>query len=395
VSFTLKQDNQSVVGLVDDFLHTAIDRLVSDIHLEPMYDQLRMRFRIDGVLFDQKAIPEEFMLQVIARLKVLAHMNTAKKRVPQDGKFQVSISPSPALQKIDVRVSTFPSLYGEKVVIRILDHRTHTISLDNLGFAVDTLQSFKQLILRSSGLLLVTGPTGSGKTTTLYAALALLNNPEKNIVTLEDPIEYSLQGITQAQINPGAGFTFETGIRSVLRQDPDILMVGEIRDKQTARIAIEAALTGHLVLSTLHTNDAPSAVMRLMDMGIEPFLINAALIGVLAQRLSRKICIRCRTIVLPTEQEQQLVNRLKIKNESLYQGKGCDTCNHLGYKGRTGIFELLPISSSLRSLIVKQPVFDAIYAQAKTDGMRILLHDGIQKVKNGIISLPEYARVVM
>jgi len=391
----LKENNQSVVGLVDDLLHAAINRLVSDIHLEPMYDQLRVRFRIDGVLLDQKAIPQELMSQVIARLKVLAHMDITKKRVPQDGKFQVSISSSSALQKIDVRVSTFPSLYGEKMVIRILDYRTHTISLDNLGFAVDTLRSFKQLILRSNGLLLVTGPTGSGKTTTLYAALALLNNPEKNIVTLEDPIEYSLKGITQAQINPGVGFTFESGIRSVLRQDPDILMVGEIRDKQTARIAIEAALTGHLVLSTLHTNDAPSAVMRLMDMGIEPFLINAALIGVLAQRLSRKICTECRTIVLPKEQERQLVNRLKIKNESLYQGKGCDTCNHLGYKGRTGIFELLPISSSLRLLIVKQPVFDAIYAQAQTDGMRTLLHDGIQKVRDGIISLPEYARVIM
>ncbi len=390
----LKQDNQSVVGLVDDLLHIAINRLVSDIHLEPMYDQLRVRFRIDGVLLDQKAISQELILQVIARLKVLAHMNIAKKRVPQDGKFQVPISSSPALQKIDVRVSTFPSLYGEKMVIRILDHRTHTILLDNLGFAADILQGFKQLILRSSGLLLVTGPTGSGKTTTLYAALALLNSPEKNIVTLEDPIEYSLKGITQAQINPGAGFTFESGIRSVLRQDPDILMVGEIRDKQTARIAIEAALTGHLVLSTLHTNDAPSAVMRLMDMGIEPFLINAALIGVLAQQLSRKICTECRTIVLPTEQEQQLVDRLQIKSD-LHQGKGCNACNHLGYKGRIGIFELLPISSSLRSLIVKQPVFDAIYAQAQADGMQTLLHDGRQKVKDGVISLPECARVIM
>ena len=389
----LKQEDQSVVQLVDDLLHAAINRFVSDIHLEPMHDQLRVRFRIDGVLFDQKAISHVPMSQVIARLKVLAHINIAKKRVPQDGKFQVSLPAASASQKIDVRVSTFPSLWGEKVVVRILDHRTHTISLDNLGFADDTLQHFKQLILRQNGLLLVTGPTGSGKTTTLYAALALLNNPEKNIVTLEDPIEYSLRGITQAQINPGVGFTFESGIRSVLRQDPDVLMIGEIRDKQTARIAIEAALTGHLVLSTLHTNDAPSAVMRLMDMGIEPFLINAALIGVLAQQLSRKICTECRTIVLPTEQEQQLVDRLQIKSD-LYQGKGCNACNHLGYKGRTGIFELLSISSSLRSLIVKQPVFDAIYAQAQADGMQTLLHDSRQKVKDGVISLPECARVI-
>ena len=390
----LKQKDQSVVQLVDDLLQAAINRFVSDIHLEPMHDQLRVRFRIDGVLFDQKVISQVPILQVIARLKVLAHMNIAKKRVPQDGKFQVSLPAASASQKIDVRVSTFPSLWGEKMVIRILDHRTHTISLDNLGFADDTLRQFKQLILRPNGLLLVTGPTGSGKTTTLYAALALLNSPEKNIVTLEDPIEYSLQGITQAQINPGVGFTFESGIRSVLRQDPDVLMIGEIRDKQTARIAIEAALTGHLVLSTLHTNDAPSAVMRLMDMGIEPFLINAALIGVLAQQLSRKICTECRTIVLPTEQEQQLVDRLQIKSD-LHQGKGCNACNHLGYKGRIGIFELLPISSSLRSLIVKQPVFDAIYAQAQADGMQTLLHDGRQKVKDGVISLPECARVII
>ncbi len=389
----LKQEDQSVVQLVDDLLHAAINRFVSDIHLEPMHDQLRVRFRIDGVLFDQKAISHVPMSQVIARLKVLAHINIAKKRVPQDGKFQVSLPAASASQKIDVRVSTFPSLWGEKVVVRILDHRTHTISLDNLGFADDTLEHFKQLILRPNGLLLVAGATGSGKTTTLYAALALLNSPEKNIVTLEDPIEYSLQGITQAQINPGVGFTFESGIRSVLRQDPDVLMIGEIRDKQTARIAIEAALTGHLVLSTLHTNDAPSAVMRLMDMGIEPFLINAALIGVLAQQLSRKICTECRTIVLPTEQEQQLVDRLQIKSD-LYQGKGCNACNHLGYKGRTGIFELLSISSSLRSLIVKQPVFDAIYAQAQADGMQTLLHDSRQKVKDGVISLPECARVI-
>jgi type II secretory ATPase GspE/PulE/Tfp pilus assembly ATPase PilB-like protein len=317
-------------------------------------------------------------------------MNIAKKRIPQDGKFQVSFSSS-TMQKIDVRVSTFPSLYGEKMVVRILDHRMHTVSLDNLGFEDNVLQEFKQLISRPNGLLLVTGPTGSGKTTTLYAALVLLNDPEKNIVTLEDPIEYSLQGITQAQINPGVGFTFESGIRSVLRQDPDILMIGEIRDKQTARIAIEAALTGHLVLSTLHTNDAPSAVMRLMDMGIEPFLINAALIGVLAQRLARKICPMCRVMII--ESDKQLLDRLQITHE-VYQGNGCNSCDQLGYKGRVGIFEFLPISTSLRSLIVKQPIFDTIYSQARVDGMRTLSHDGKNKAEDGIISLTEYLRVI-
>ncbi|MGB8366902.1 MAG: GspE/PulE family protein [Candidatus Babeliales bacterium] len=381
---------QEAVQVVDNLLHEAINRLVSDIHLEPMYDQLRVRFRIDGVLLDQTSINQSLMLQVISRLKVLAHMNIAKKRIPQDGKFQVSFSSS-TMQKIDVRVSTFPSLYGEKMVVRILDHRMHTVSLDNLGFEDNVLQKFKQLISRPNGLLLVTGPTGSGKTTTLYAALVLLNDPEKNIVTLEDPIEYSLQGITQAQINPGVGFTFESGIRSVLRQDPDILMIGEIRDKQTARIAIEAALTGHLVLSTLHTNDAPSAVMRLMDMGIEPFLINAALIGVLAQRLARKICPMCRVMII--ESDKQLLDRLQITHE-VYQGNGCNSCDQLGYKGRVGIFELLPISTSLRSLIVKQPIFDTIYSQARVDGMRTLSHDGKNKAEDGIISLTEYLRVI-
>ncbi len=388
---SIPTQDRAAVQLIDDLLHIAINRFVSDIHLEPLQDQLRVRFRVDGVLVDQKAIQQSLMTQAISRLKVLAHMDIAKKRIPQDGKFQVSLPGVLSSQKIDVRVSTFPSLYGEKVVVRILDHRMNTISLDNLGLDNDVLRDFKQLILRPNGLLLVTGPTGSGKTTTLYAALALLNSPEKNIVTLEDPIEYSLQGITQAQINPSVGFTFESGIRSVLRQDPDVLMIGEIRDKQTARVAIEAALTGHLVLSTLHTNDAPSAVMRLMEMGIEPFLINAALIGVLAQRLARKICVECRVVMM--NQDKQVLNQLQISGE-VYQGNGCNICNSLGFKGRIGIFELLSISSSLRSLIIKQPIFDAIYSQSRSDGMRTLSHDGRQKVMDGIISLTEYLRVV-
>jgi len=383
--------DKGTIPLVESFLQKAIACNASDVHLEPMSDRLRVRFRIDGVLIDQEAITKQFISHIITRLKVLACIDIAQKRIPQDGKFHVTVES----QSIDLRVSTFPTIYGEKVVIRILDKAVHTMSLDNLGLHSTILEKFKELIYRSSGLFLVTGPTGSGKTTTLYALLSILNTPEKNIMTLEDPVEYSIDGIVQTQINPAAGFSFGVGIRSLLRQDPDILMVGEIRDTQTARIAIEAALTGHLVLSTLHTNDAPSAIIRLMDMGIEPFLINASLTGVLAQRLARTICSQCCSVGKFTEQERSLVNRLGVSVDIVYTGLGCDHCNHVGYKGRTGIFELLSVSSGLRSLIVQQPIFDLLYARARDDGMSRLVDDGIQKVSNGTISLSECARALL
>ena len=381
---------KSVIELVDTLLHNAIAQSASDIHLEPTDQHLRIRSRIDGVLYDQKVIEHADMAQVLSRLKVLARMNIAEKRLPQDGKFGITVDNKP----IDLRVSTFPTFFGEKMVVRILDRAAYAMSLGQLGFAPDMLETLVQLLHNPNGLLLVTGPTGSGKTTTLYAALSALHSSEKNIVTLEDPVEYNLEGITQGQINPDAGFTFEKGIRSVLRQDPDILMVGEIRDKQTARIAIEAALTGHVVLSTLHTNDAPSAIMRLMDMGIEPFLINASLIGVLAKRLVRKICTACKKNVEPTQEELAFCQKLGLSDTQLYAGAGCAACNGLGYKGRTGVFELLTVTSPLRSLIVNQPVFDAIYAQVRDDGMYTLLQDGVRKVQDGEIALCELARIV-
>lgn len=381
---------KSVVALVDALLHAAISSGVSDIHLEPMSDKLRVRFRVDGVLQDQKEIDQSCMPQVISRLKVLALMNIAQKRAPQDGTFTMSVNGKP----IDLRVSTFPSFFGEKMVVRILDRNAQMIALDQLGFCAPMLEQFKALLNRPNGFLLVTGPTGAGKTTTLYAALSALHTSEKNIVTLEDPIEYHLDGVTQGQINPQAGFTFEHGIRSVLRQDPDVLLVGEIRDKQTAKIAIEAALTGHVVLSTLHTNDAASAIMRLMDMGIEPYLINAAVSGVLAQRLVRKLCNGCKESYSPNDHERVQLNKLNIKAEKLYRAKGCAQCNNHGYKGRTGIFELLTMTQALRTLIVQQPSFDAIHAQAIADGLSILGVDGGQKVRDGVISLDELVRVV-
>lgn len=380
----------SVVAFVDELLEKAVSQGASDIHLESTEAGLRIRFRIDGVLYDQEMLDRSLMAQVISRLKVLANINSAEKRIPQDGKFLIPT----AQQAIDVRVSTFPSVHGEKMVLRILDRQRNQISLEQLGMQESMLQQFKTVLGSSSGFFLVTGPTGSGKTTTLYSALSALHSPEKNIVTLEDPVEYYVAGVTQGQIRPEAGFTFEKGIRALLRQDPDVLMVGEIRDTQTAQVALQAALTGHLVLSTLHTNDAPSAIMRLMDMGIEPFLINAAVTGVLAQRLARTLCTSCRVQDTPTEQERQLLERFGLPTQETFHAPGCDACMQLGYKGRTGIFELMPMSNQLRALIVKQPNIDAIYAQAHADGMCTLLQDGSDKVKQGRISVLELARAV-
>lgn len=379
-----------VIRMVDTLLAHAIMRAASDIHFEPMAQKLRIRLRIDGVLYDHEPVDLQIMQQILARLKVLANINIAEKRIPQDGKFRILSDGN----EIDLRVSTFPTLYGEKIVVRILDRADHTMSLDKLGFDPVMNATIKDIITKASGFFLVSGPTGSGKTTTLYAALSALNSPEKNIITLEDPVEYFVPGITQGQIHPDAGFTFEKGIRSLLRQDPDIVMVGEIRDKQTARIAIEAALTGHLVFSTVHTNDAPSVVMRLMDMGIEPFLINAAITGVLAQRLARKICCACKIERAPTEQELALLKKIGASMQKLNAGTGCQECLGLGYKGRIGIFELLSMSNQLRALIVQYPSFEEIHKQARQNGMQTLLQDGISKVERGIISLQELMRVV-
>ncbi|MDR3647060.1 MAG: GspE/PulE family protein [Candidatus Babeliales bacterium] len=386
----IDNDNTSVVGLVDKIINQAIFLRASDIHLEVMEKYLRVRYRIDGILYDQNQIRSDLMFQVISRIKVLANIDIAQKRVPQDGKFNINYNN----HLIDLRISTFPAIYGEKIVIRILDKTKTAIDLETLGFDEDTLNKFKKLINKSNGFILVTGPTGSGKTTTLYSALSYLHSPEKNIITLEDPVEYHIDGITQAQIHPDGGFTFAKGIRSLLRQDPDIAMIGEIRDKESAKIAIEAALTGHLVFSTLHTNNAPSAIMRLMDMSIEPFLINAAITGVMAQRLARKICQNCKYQYVPNAKEQKALCELNAKLDCLYKGKGCNECNNLGYKGRTGIFELLIMTDDLCSLIVEHPRFEAIQNQAIADGMHTLLDDGILKLKDGIISLEELIKVI-
>lgn len=383
--------NTSVIPIVEEIIFKAIARGVSDIHFEPTSQGLRIRFRIDGVLVDQPMLATTVMAQVLSRLKVLGSINIAERRIPQDGKFSVQYKGA----AIDLRVSTFPSLFGQKVVIRILDRATHMISLSALGFEAAMLESIQRLIHRPHGFFLVTGPTGSGKTTTLYAALSALNSSEKNIVTLEDPVEYNVSGVIQGPINPEVGFTFEQGVRAVLRQDPDIIMVGEIRDRQTAHVAIEAALTGHSVLSTLHTNDAPSAIMRLMDMGIEPFLINASLTGVLAQRLVRTMCRGCVISHVPNSDEKQLMARAGVTASLLYSGAGCAQCDGLGYKGRTGIFELLIMDDAVRSLIIKQPSFETIYTQVRRAGTQSLLQSAAKKVQEGAITLQELMRVIV
>lgn len=380
-----------IISMVDNLIAHAIIKSASDIHFEPMEHHMRVRLRIDGVLYDHDPVNPKIMQQMIARLKVLASINIAEKRVPQDGKFRIVRDG----REVDLRVSTFPTIYGEKVVLRILNRLDYAAALDKLGFSLPLAGQIQGLLKQSNGFFLVSGPTGSGKTTTLYASLAQISTPEKNIVTLEDPVEYCVPGICQAQIHPDAGFTFEKGIRSLLRQDPDVVMVGEIRDTQTAGIAIQAALTGHLVLSTIHTNDAPSVVMRLMDMGIEPFLINAAVSGVLAQRLARRICTHCKIERTPTAQEQALLDRYQMNLSSVFSGAGCQQCANLGTKGRIGIFEFLAMTDQLRSLIVQHPSFAQISAQAKVDGMRTLMQDGLDKVTQGIITVSELLRVAM
>lgn len=382
---------QSSLGKIERLVASAIEQNASDIHLEPTIHGLRIRYRIDGMLQDIRTTPLDEMQQLIACIKVMARIDIGEKRIPQDGKWSLVSNG----RHIDFRVATFPSLYGEKIVIRILDRNLHMISLERLGFSGDMSDRLHALLQASHGFLLVTGPTGAGKTTTLYAMLSQLHAPDRNIVTLENPIEYTIEGITQGQINPEAGFTFESGIRAVLRQDPDVLMVGEIRDRQTARIAIEAALTGHLVLSTLHTNDAPSAYTRLMDMGVEAYLINASLIGVLAQRLVRKICSSCKEEYVPTSAEIAWCESLEIDYKNLYRGAGCQICNETGYRGRQGVFELMGITQSLKDIASQTPHVNAIRQQALYDGMTTLMSDAREKLKKGVISLPEFMRVVI
>lgn len=390
-----------IVDLVDSLLFYGIKNSASDIHIEQTGQDIRIRYRIDGVLYEHSSMSKEQGVAVISRLKILSSLDISEKRMPQDGKFRVLINKNNLSDGsyVDLRISTFPSIYGEKMVIRILDRAQNNIKLDSLGMDLDILSELYSIIDKPQGFFIVTGPTGSGKTTTLYSILSYLNSSEKNIITMEDPVEYNLDGITQSQINEKSGFTFEKGLRSILRQDPDIIMVGEIRDKQTAQIAIEAALTGHLVLSTLHTNDSIGAITRLIDMGVEPFLINASLSGILAQRLVRKLCSACKQEDFITIQEKQylkdkniILDRFKI--DRLYRPIGCSNCLDLGYKSRLGIFELLKLDDNIRDLILKNGSSIDIKNYLVSNDIKFLINDGINKVKEGLISLEELFKII-
>ena len=377
-----------IVKLVNMLITRAVESRTSDIHIEPFENSMKVRYRIDGALTDIESLPKRIQPAVISRVKIMSRMNIAERRLPQDGRIKLRVSG----RDIDLRVSTIPTIYGESIVMRILDRGSALIVLDHLGFPEATQQKYEKLITTPYGMILVTGPTGSGKTTTLYASLNKINSVDKKIITVEDPIEYQIDGINQIQVKPQIGLSFANGLKHIVRQDPDVIMVGEIRDTETAEISIHSALTGHLVFSTLHTNDAPGAVTRLLDMGIEGFLVSSSLIGVLAQRLVRMICPVCKE---PFKPQQELVDKLKfIKgDEETYYGKGCDECRHTGYRGRTGIFELMLIDSEVRQLILEKASSDIIRKKAVVNGMEVLRENGWEKVRQGITTVEEVLRV--
>lgn len=379
--------------MLDLVMIQAIRDRASDIHFEPDEKALRVRFRIDGFLYESLTLPKPIHPALTSRIKILAEMDIAETRLPQDGNFNVKLEK----RGFEIRVSTFPTIYGENVVLRILDQTSTLFKLEDLGFSEEVLNHFKQLVRKSSGIILVTGPTGSGKTTTLYALLNMINSKDKNIITIEDPVEYRLALIRQTQINPKAGINFATGLRSILRQDPDIIMIGEIRDLETSEIAMQAALTGHLVLSTLHTNDAPEAINRLVDIGVEPYLISSSVIGVLAQRLVRIICPDCK---VSYQADPKVMNDLgeevtKSKEPlTFYRGKGCKNCKQSGYWGRSGIYELLLVNEEIKKLISERASTQVIRDVAKkTAGLIPLRVDGLKKVLKGITTLDEVDRV--
>lgn len=380
-----------VVKIVDSIVSEAVAREASDVHIEPQEKDFRVRYRIDGVLHEIMTMPKSIQAGIVSRFKIMSNMDIAEHRIPQDGRCSLVIDG----KGVDFRLASLPSVYGENMTIRILDTARALFKLEELGFMPQTLEKYKKSYTKPYGTILVTGPTGSGKSTTLYATLNVLNSPEKKIITVEDPVEYRLPGIIQIQINPRAGLTFARGLRSIVRSDPDIIMVGEIRDLETAKIAIESALTGHLVLSTLHTNDAPSALTRLVEMGLESFLVTSAVDCVLAQRLARKLCAYCKE---PYSPPGEVLAEAGIPYEdgiTLYRAKGCSRCFNTGYKGRIGVYEVMLMSENIEMLCIERRSSDEIKAAAIREGMKTLREDGLEKVKQGITSLEEMMRVVV
>jgi type IV pilus assembly protein PilB len=391
----LKQlgEEAPVIRLVNNVITQAIVEGASDIHVEPLEKSLRVRYRIDGILYEKQSFPKAIQPGIISRLKIMSNMDIAEKRVPQDGRISLKFEG----RKIDFRVSSLPTVYGEKIVLRILDKTKALMPLEKLGFSAENLKKFEDIISQPYGMILISGPTGSGKTTTLYSALQRLNTPGRNIITVEDPVEYQLKGVNQVQVNEKAGLLFSTALRSILRQDPDIILIGEIRDAETAKIAIEAALTGHLVFSTIHTNDSASIPTRLIDMGVEPFLVASSLIGATAQRLIRKICPYCKKEYRPPKDVLDSLGfsvSVDVNEVTFYRGEGCDRCNHTGYKGRIAINEILPITPAIQKLIIHNASSREISEQAKKEGMKTLLDDALTKAAEGITTLEEVLRVV-
>ena len=378
-----------IVKLVNILILRAIMERASDIHIEPTQENIRIRYRVDGIMHDVSTAPLYLHSSIVTRIKVMARMDIAESRVPQDGRFELKTEE----KDVDARVSSYPSIYGESLVLRLLDKGKIMFGLEDLGFSKENLKKFEESIKRPYGIILVTGPTGSGKTTTLYATLNYIVSPEKNIMTVEDPVEYELHGIRQSQINPKAGLEFANALRSIVRQDPDVILVGEIRDADTAGVSIQAALTGHLVFSTLHTNDASGALTRLVDMGIEPFLTASSMAASIAQRLVRTVCSRCK---VPFEPPKELLERIGLdrnKKYTFYEGKGCRHCRGTGFRGRMGIFEILLVDDQIRELILKKASAEEIKKAAIKSGMKTLREDGLLKVQEGITSLDEVIRV--
>jgi general secretion pathway protein E len=380
-----------IIKLVNLMLSQAVKARASDIHIEPSQNRIKIRYRVDGILYDRLSPPKHIQSTLTSRIKIMAKMNIAEKRLPQDGRIEIRI----ADKNIDIRVSTIPTSFGERVVMRLLDKTNVLLKVSDLGMPENRLKAFDDLIRSAHGIILVTGPTGSGKTTTLYAALSTIHRSDINIITIEDPVEYQIEGIGQIQVNPKIELTFAKGLRSIVRQDPDVILVGEIRDLETAEIAIQSALTGHLVFSTLHTNDASSAVTRLIDMGIESFLVTSSVLAILAQRLVRTICRNCREEYTPDKESLQSIgiNADMLEGRTFYRGKGCPSCLNTGYIGRTGIFELMMLDDRVKNLILKTSDANAIKHRAVEQGMVTLRQDGAQKVLNGITTIEEIFRV--
>lgn len=384
----ITDEDSPIVRLVNQMIGQAVQLRASDIHVDPSEKEVSIRYRIDGVLRNERALPKQMQGFITARLKIMAKLNIAERRLPQDGRIKLLIDYKP----IDIRVSSLPTIHGEKIVLRILDLSNSVKAIEQLGFTSHNEHLFRRMLEQPYGILLITGPTGSGKTTTLYSALDHLNEEATNIITVEDPVEYQLEGINQVQVNPVIGLTFAAGLRSILRQDPNVVMVGEIRDSETAEIAIRASLTGHLVLSTIHTNDAVSTITRFRDMGIASYLIASSLVGVIAQRLVRKICLECRVQYEASEQEKILLSGRSLKATILYRGAGCGNCNNTGFRGRIAIHEVLYVNEVIRSLISQDSTIQQMRELAEQQGLVHLLHDGLSKAVNGLTTLQEVLR---